>query len=91
MKRPALKAALSLAVGGKAAPAETERELQADNVGLRSRAAVRVGRRQIAGWFAPEVARQLHMIALEEDTTLQALMAEAFNDVFTKRGKPPIA
>jgi antitoxin-like ribbon-helix-helix protein len=38
---------------------------------------VRVGRRQIAGWFAPEVARQLHMIALEEDTTLQALMAEA--------------
>jgi hypothetical protein len=37
------------------------------------------------------VARQLHMIALEEDTTLQALMAEAFNDVFTKRGKPPIA
>jgi hypothetical protein len=57
----------------------------------RSRPPVRVGRRQIAGWFAPEVARQLHMIALEEDTTLQALMAEAFNDVFTKRGKPPIA
>jgi hypothetical protein len=55
------------------------------------RAPVRVGRRQIAGWFAPEVARQLHMMALEEDTTLQALMAEAFNDVFTKRGKPPIA
>ena len=88
MKRPALKAALSLAVGGKAAPVETEREPQADNI---SRAPVRVGRRQIAGWFAPEVARQLHMIALEEDTTLQALMAEAFNDVFTKRGKPPIA
>jgi hypothetical protein len=45
----------------------------------------------VAGWFAPEVARQLHMIALEEDATLQALMAEAFNDVFTKRGKLPIA
>ena len=90
MKRPALKAALSLAVGGKAAGVETEREPQADEISSRSRP-VRVGRRQIAGWFAPEVARQLHMIALEEDTTLQALMAEAFNDVFTKRGKPPIA
>jgi hypothetical protein len=89
MKQRALKAALSLAVAGKAAAVETEP--QADNVSLRSRAPVRVGRRQIAGWFAPEVARQLHMIALEEDTTLQALMAEAFNDMFNKRGKPPIA
>ncbi len=42
-------------------------------------------------WFTPEVARQLHMIAVEEDTTLQAIMAEAFNDVFAKRGRPPIA
>ena len=41
--------------------------------------------------FAPEVARQLHMIAVEEDTTLQAIMAEAFNAVFAKRGRPPIA
>jgi hypothetical protein len=78
-------------VNGSPAPVETEREPQADNASLRSRAPVRVGRRQIAGWFAPEVARQLHMIALEGDTTLQAIMAEAFNDVFTKRGKPPIA
>jgi hypothetical protein len=31
------------------------------------------------------------MIALEEDTTLQALMAEAFNEVFAKRGRPQIA
>ena len=31
------------------------------------------------------------MIAVEEDTTLQAIMAEAFNDAFAKRGKPRIA
>jgi hypothetical protein len=30
------------------------------------------------------------LIALEEDTTLQAIMTEAFNDLFTKRGKPPV-
>jgi hypothetical protein len=89
MKRPGLKAALSLAVGGqKAAPDAPDQELTS---GGSSRAPVRVGRRQIAGWFAPEVARQLHMIAVEEDTTLQAIMAEAFNDVFAKRGKPRIA
>ena len=89
MKRPGLKAALSLAVGDqKAAPDAPDPELIS---GGSSRAPVRVGRRQIAGWFAPEVARQLHMIAVEEDTTLQAIMAEAFNDVFAKRGKPRIA
>jgi hypothetical protein len=87
MKRPGLKAALSLAVGGRPAEAEAANaELPAP-----SRAYLRIGRRQIAGWFAPEVAKQLHMIAVEEDTTLQALMAEAFNEVFSKRGKPPIA
>jgi len=85
MKRPGLKAALSLAVGGKAAAESLSPDLGA------VRPPVRIGRRQIAGWFAPEVARQLHMIALEEDTTLQAIMTEAFNDLFAKRGRPPIA
>ena len=88
MKRPGLKAALSLAVGGKPAEAEIADVVQP---APRDRAHIRIGRRQIAGWFPPEVAKQLHMIAVEEDTTLQALMKEAFNEVFTKRGKPPIA
>ena len=87
MRRPGLKAALSLAVGGQKAAAVEALAVPETSAS----ASVRIGRRQIAGWFAPEVARQLHMIAVEEDTTLQALMAEAFNDVFTKRGKPPIA
>ena len=85
MKRPGLRAAL--AVGGKPAEADVaDAEPPAPN-----RAHLRIGRRQIAGWFPPEVAKQLHMIAVEEDTTLQALMAEAFNEVFSKRAKPPIA
>jgi hypothetical protein len=40
MKRPALKAALSLAVGGKAPAVETEREPQAEQCKL---AVARVG------------------------------------------------
>jgi hypothetical protein len=35
--------------------------------------------------------RQLKILAAEEGTTLQALMAEALNLLFTKYGKPPIA
>jgi hypothetical protein len=91
MRRPGLKAALSLAVGGKPAAVEAADTQQSALASADNRNHVRIGRRQIAGWFPPEVAKQLHMIAVEEDTTLQALMAEAFNEVFTKRGKPPIA
>jgi hypothetical protein len=29
-------------------------------------------------------------MAIERDTTLQSLMAEAFNDLFAKYGKPEI-
>jgi hypothetical protein len=33
----------------------------------------------------------LRQIALDEHSSVQALMAEALNTVFAKRGKPPIA
>ena len=51
----------------------------------------RVQKRQVAGWFSDDAARQLRMMAAEEDTTLQALLSEAINDLFRKRGRPPIA
>jgi len=35
--------------------------------------------------------KQLAMLAIEEDTTQQELLTEALNDLFRKRGKPPIA
>jgi hypothetical protein len=47
--------------------------------------------RMIGGHFAPEVAMQLRMIAAEDDTTIQNLLAEALDDLFAKRGKPRIA
>jgi len=51
----------------------------------------RIGKKQIAGFFDPVVARQLKQIALDEELTVQALLAEGINEVFAKRGKPPIA
>lgn len=51
----------------------------------------RVGRAQISTWQVPEAVRQLRIMAAEEETTSQALIAEAFNLLFAKRGKPQIA
>jgi hypothetical protein len=51
----------------------------------------RTGRVLIGGHFAPEVQRALKIIAAEEGTTIQALLAEALNTVFAKRQKPEIA
>lgn len=51
----------------------------------------RVGRAQISTWQTPEAVRQLRIMAAEEGTTSQALIAEALNLLFAERGKPEIA
>jgi hypothetical protein len=51
----------------------------------------RQGKKTIAGHFDPAVSKQLHQIALDEDSSVQALLREALNDLFIKRGRPPIA
>jgi hypothetical protein len=51
----------------------------------------RSGRVLVGGHFAPEVQRALRILAAEEGTTIQALLAEGINTVFAKRGKPEIA
>src|SRR6266446_4091756 len=53
----------------------------------------RPGRAQksnVTGYFPPAVKKQLRMLAAERDTTIQALLAEAMNDLFAKYGKPEI-
>lgn len=51
----------------------------------------RRGAKHIGGYFAPEVSKQLRAIALEEDTSVQALLAEALDLLFQSRRKPTIA
>jgi hypothetical protein len=51
----------------------------------------RSGRVLVGGHFASEVQRALRILAAEESTTVQALLAEGINTVFAKRGKPEIA
>jgi hypothetical protein len=51
----------------------------------------RVHKSNVTGYFPPEVKKQLRMLAAEHETTIQALLAEAMNDLFAKYGKPEIA
>jgi hypothetical protein len=50
----------------------------------------RIGRKAISGYFSPELSMALHHCARKHDLSLQALMAEAFNDVLRKYGESPV-
>ena len=52
--------------------------------------ASRQGRKQIAGFFSPKMSFAMHTLARRQGRSLQALMAEAFNDVLRKHGESPI-
>lgn len=51
----------------------------------------RVGKKTVAAHFDPAVSKQLRQIGLDRNTSTQALLREAINDLFNKYGKPPIA
>ena len=58
--------------------------------GSTARPVSREGRKQIAGFFSPEMSFAMHTLARRQGRSLQALMAEAFNDVLRKHGESPI-
>lgn len=45
----------------------------------------------IAGYFEPEVRKQLAILAVQEEKSQVAMIAEALNLLFEKYGLPPIA
>ena len=47
--------------------------------------------KMIGGHCDPAVSKQLRRLAVEYDTTVQGLLAEARNDLFAKYGEKPIA
>ena len=48
----------------------------------------RDGKSNVTGYFDPAVKRQLRILAAERDTTIQALLGEALNDLFAKYRRP---
>ena len=59
--------------------------------GRRPTAASRQGRRHVGAYVPPDVARQLRVIAAQEDTSTQALIVEAINLLFRHRGALTVA
>jgi hypothetical protein len=51
---------------------------------------VREGKRFVGAHFHPEVARQLKVLAAEDNTTIQELLEEAVDLLFVKNGKAKI-
>ncbi|MEL7167746.1 MAG: ribbon-helix-helix domain-containing protein [Bacteroidota bacterium] len=51
----------------------------------------RASTKHVGGYFDPAVSRQLRQIGLEEDATVQDLVAEALDLLFQSRQQPMIA
>jgi len=82
------RAILDQAARGDAGPA-TEPEAPAGRPGAPPPPS-RAGKASVTGYFAPAVRRQLRRLAADRDTTLQALLGEAVNDLFAKHGLPEL-
>lgn len=53
--------------------------------------ASREGKQLIAGHFPKSVAKQLKLLSVEEDTSVQELLGEALDLLFVKKGRARIA
>ena len=67
------------------------KKLEAEISNSENQPVSRIGKKVIAGHFDKEVVKQLKQIALNNDQSLQALLAEALNDLFEKYRFKPIA
>lgn len=92
-KKPSLAAALHKASGKpeEIAVRSSSSPMPEDKPLALGRPPSRQGKRAVAGHFDPAVAKQLKLLAIQQDRTVQALLAEALNDCFLKYGQKPIA
>ena len=56
---------------------------------LEAQAPSRRGKKALIGYFDPGVSKQLKLLALEEDSTVQQLLGEALDLLFQARGQAP--
>ena len=90
MAKPnALQAVLDRAKAGGDTPAAPGRAVAAPIA--KPAPSGRQGTKLIGGHFAPEVSTQLRILAAEEGTTVQNLLAEALDDLFVKKGRGRVA
>lgn len=51
----------------------------------------REGKRSMTVWISPEAYRQLHLIGLDTDASVQDMGVEAVNDFFRKHNRSAVA
>ena len=100
--RPSLSARLAQAAGPAAAPAPvpapsapapSQRPARARKTAetpATAPAKARVGKTMVAGYFSPEMARAVKLLAVERGVTVQALIGEALDLVLRQAGKHPM-
>lgn len=49
----------------------------------------REGKKAVVGYFSPAVSRALGQLALDHDTSIQALLGEAIDELMRKHGRHP--
>ncbi len=94
-KKPTLSQALHKLDTRPKNPAQAEEEPPIEapvmSASISTKPPSRRGKKTIAGHFDPAVSVQIKQLALERGGTVQALLAEALNDLFIKYNKPHIA
>jgi hypothetical protein len=92
-KRPSLSSMVKAAAGAPTPATEEARPTRPKTTKEASPPAAksREGRVVLGSYQTTEAVKQTKMLAIEQDTTMQALLAEALNLLFQKYGKPTIA
>ncbi len=98
--RPSLSARLAQAAGPAAAAASAPvaspasprpaRTRKAAEMPVVTPAKARIGKTMVAGYFSPEMARAVKLLAVERGVTVQALIGEALDLVLRQAGKHPM-
>ncbi|MFM8293403.1 MAG: ribbon-helix-helix domain-containing protein [Microcystaceae cyanobacterium] len=91
VKKTSLASALQVATGKEVPALESSSPVEAKPSSGTILPPSRQGKKAITGYFDPAVSRQLRQLALDKDTTVQALLSEGLNELFMKYGKSPIA
>ena len=74
-------------LAAKAAPVSAEDAAAGAPVSTKAKA--REGKKAIVGYFSEDMSRQLRVMAIEENTTVQALVGEGLDMLLRARGKHP--
>lgn len=95
MSRPSLSARLASAAGAPPKPIftpEPEAVAPPASAAPAARAVPRArqDKTMIAGYFTPDLARAVKMLAVERGVTVQSIIGEGLDDVLRKHGKHPL-